>query len=503
MNEETSAFSEAERLAILASYPSDDHEISGRLNRLAALAAHVCEAPIGLVSLVEAKRQRFVGRAGTGLTGTPREQSFCAHAMLGGDTMIVPDATKDDRFLNNPLVTGEPGIRFYAAYPMKSAEGAPLGAICVIDGKPRSTLTEEQKQSLETLADAAMALLERWRVDNNSRRFASQAQTAIHDLEQRFVALADAMPQMVWSSLPTGYSDYFNGRWCAFVGDTAASCHGDAWMRFLHPDDTERTARIWRHAVETGGIYEIEYRLRHVELGYRWVLVRGSPMRDEAGTIARWIGTCTDIHQQKEDAEHKELLTRELSHRIKNIFAVIGGLISLSIRRNPELSPLGRELQQRVLALGRAHDFVRPHSEKSRAPQGQASLFGMLENLLAPYSHGDGERIRITGDDVSIDDRSATPLALFFHELATNAAKYGGLSTETGHVDVVVTAGNEISLLWRERGGPPASPPAECGFGANLIEMSIIRQLGGRLDHQWSTEGLSVTAIIPAATMAR
>lgn len=503
MNEETPDFPEAERLEILASYDPDNGEIAARLNRLAALAAHVCEAPIGLVSLVEDKCQRFIGRAGTDLTGTPREQSFCAYAMLGKETMFVPDAAKDSRFRDNPLVTGEPGIRFYAAYPLKSAEGAPLGAICVIGGEPRSALTAEQHQTLQTLADAAMAMLERFRIDRNSRQFVSKAQTTIHDLEQRFVALADAMPQMVWSSLPTGHSDYFNGRWCAFVGDTAESCHGDAWMRFLHPDDADRTARIWRHAVETGGIYEIEYRLRHVQLGYRWVLVRGSPMRDESGAIARWIGTCTDIHQQKEDAEHKELLTRELSHRIKNIFAVIGGLISLSIRRNPELSSLGRELQQRVLALGRAHDFVRPHSEKSRAPQGQASLFGMLENLLAPYSHGDGERIRITGDDVSIDDRSATPLALFFHELATNAAKYGGLSTETGHVHVVVTAGDEISLLWRERGGPPVSPPAECGFGANLIEMSIVRQLGGRLDHQWSAEGLSVTAIIPAATMAR
>lgn len=328
--------------------------------------------------------------------------------------------------------------------------------------------------------------------------------TAINDLDQRFLLLADAMPQMVWSSLSSGYSDYFNSRWCTFVGASAESCHGEAWMRFLHPDDVERTAEIWRKSVDTGSTYDLEYRLLHVRYGYRWVLVRGLPMRDPDGKIVRWIGTCTDIHQQKEDAEQRELLMRELSHRIKNIFAVIGGLIALTIRRNPEIATAGKELQERVLALGRAHDFVRPHSEKSRAPEGQSSLFGMLDNLLAPYGNADGMRIRVNGYDVVIDDRSATPLALFFHELATNAAKYGALSSQDGTIEVVVMSeGEEIVLIWREHGGPHLPATGQRGFGSNLIDMSITRQLGGTLSYTWDPDGLVVTARVPASAMAR
>jgi two-component sensor histidine kinase len=223
------------------------------------------------------------------------------------------------------------------------------------------------------------------------------------------------------------------------------------------------------------------------------------------GEINRWLGTCTDIQEQKAAAEKQELLTRELSHRIKNIFAVISGLITLSLRRQPELAQLGGDLQQRVLALGRAHDFVRPPSEQSRSSHSHSSLHGMLDSLLGAYQAFPGERIRISGEDVQIDDRSATPLALFFHELATNAAKYGALSANEGRVEIEIdTADGEfVALGWTERGGPPVQLATERGFGAVLIDMSITRQLGGTLDYDWRAEGLCVRARIPAQMMAR
>jgi two-component sensor histidine kinase len=228
-------------------------------------------------------------------------------------------------------------------------------------------------------------------------------------------------------------------------------------------------------------------------------------MRDEAGAVSRWIGTCTDIQEQKAAAEQQELLTRELSHRIKNIFAVISGLITLSLRKRPELRELGTDLQQRVLALGRAHDFVRPHSELSRAYIAHSSLTGMLLSLLGPYQAHEGERITIRGEDVRIDDRSATPLALLFHELATNAAKYGALSASEGHVEIELDASGKefVSLTWTERGGPPVRPATEQGFGATLIDMSVTRQLGGTLEYDWREEGLCVRAQIPVEMMAR
>jgi PAS domain S-box-containing protein len=497
--------SEARRLAIIASYPFDRADIGEQLDRIAGLAAKLCDAPIGLVSLVEAERQRFIGRRGLDMTETPREHAFCDLAMHAEQGIVVPDACEDERFRDNPLVTGAPGIRLYASWPLRSLEGAPLGTLCIIDTAPRDGLTDDQHEGLRTLANAAMGLLERWRLDNTSRAQAAQSRSAIHDLEQRFQVLADAMPQMVWSSLASGRADYFNRLWCEYTGAPADASYGDAWMHFLHPDDVAEVEKVWKQAVATSDVYEIEYRLRRADGEFRWMLVRGLPIRDEQGRVYRWLGTCTDIHDQKAATEQHELLTRELSHRIKNIFAVIGGLITLSLRRHPELAELGGELQQRVLALGRAHDFVRPHSEYSRSYHSHSSLKGMLCSLLGAYQAHEGERIHIQGEDVRIDDRSATPLALFFHELATNAAKYGALSASEGHVEIVIGESNAdfVELSWTERGGPPVNAATERGFGATLIDMSVTRQLGGALDYDWRTEGLRVVARIPVQMMAR
>lgn len=493
---------EAARQAVVDLYPVDAAEISAHLDRLARLAALVCDAPVGLVSLVESGQQRFIGRHGTELCETPREDSFCAHAMLEADCMVVPDATGDPRFCDNPLVTGAPFIRFYAGQPLLSREGVPLGSLCVIDSRPRQTLTPRQLEALETLADATMTLLERWRLEQSSDRLHHRSRSEIAELQQRFQVLADAMPQLVWSTTPEGWADYFNRLWCEFTGQPAEASHGQGWMDFLHVDDRQAARDCWTRAVASGSDYEIEYRLRRHDGEYRWLLTRGIPMRDELGKINRWIGTCTDIQEQKADAERLEMLSRELSHRIKNIFAVIGGLISLTIRGKPELASPGAELRERILALGRAHDFVRSRRGRPMLEPG-GGLHRFLHNLLAAYQDAEGQRIVISGDDVAIDDRSATPLALFFHELGTNAAKYGALGADGGRIEILIECGDEIVLAWREIGGAQVVATGKPGFGTILVEMSIVRQLGGRLDYDWRPEGLCLTARIPASALLR
>ncbi len=184
---------------------------------------------------------------------------------------------------------------------------------------------------------------------------------------------------------------------------------------------------------------------------------------------------------------------------------MVSGLITLSLRRNPELKEVGGDMQQRVLALGRAHDFVRPQSAEAASPHARNSLTGMLDSLLAAYQAAPGERVTVLGQDVRIDDRSATPLALFFHELATNAAKYGALSVGAGHVSIEIDTADPavIVLTWHETGGPPAHLDPQPGFGTTLIEMSVTRQLGGTLERDWHDEGLRVRATIPAQMMSR
>jgi PAS domain S-box-containing protein len=331
------------------------------------------------------------------------------------------------------------------------------------------------------------------------------ARNALRDSDARFNTLADALPHMVWSTLPDGDHDYYNQRWYDFTGVPVGSTDGEGWNGMFHPDDQERAWAAWRHSLATGEPYEIEYRLRHHSGEYRWTLGQAMPMRGSDGKIVRWIGTCTDINAAKRQTEQIEVLSRELSHRIKNIFAVIGSLISMSARQAPEHRDFAQRIRQRIGALGRAHEFVRPHSDESRRPGVDTTFHALVREILSPYPAYDAGRIEISGEDEPVDDRSATPLALLIHELATNATKYGSLSNERGQVRIATNVrGDEYVLEWSEVGGPPISAePKTTGFGTTLTEISIRDQLGGELSRKWDETGLKVLVSVPCANLRR
>ena len=496
---------EAARAATIAALDLDMLRRNDALRAITDFAAALCDTPVALVSLVGEAQQTFLSRTGTDVEGTARDISFCQFAMLGDDVMVVPDLSLDPRFADNPLVTGDLHLRFYAGAPLATDDGVPLGAVCVLSPEARPAgLTPLQRQGLLTLAASVMARLRdtsdasAWRhAENDTRR-------RLGDSESRFHTLADAMPQMVWSTLPDGFHDYYNARWYEFTGVPPGSTDGEGWNGMFHPDDQDRAWATWRCSLATGEPYQIEYRLRHADGSYRWVLGRALPIRDDAGRITRWFGTCTDIHEQKIAAEEREVVSQELAHRIKNIFAVISGLISFAGRGRPAVASAMADLRERVTALGRAHDFVRPHGGQSHPGLRHDSLHGLLSQLFEPYQQG-GRRLAITGEDVPIDDRSATPLALLFHELATNAVKYGALSSATGCVDVTTERqGDDLVLVWLEQNGPRVVPPTgDPGFGSQLIELSAVRQLGGVVSRDWRAEGLLVTIRTPASAFSR
>jgi len=148
--------------------------------------------------------------------------------------------------------------------------------------------------------------------------------------EAKFRTITDAMPQMVWSTRPDGFHDYYNDQWYRFTGVLHGSTNGDGWNSLFHADDQELAWAKWRHSLRTGETYEVEYRLRHHSGHYRWVLGRAQPVFDEAGKIVRWMGTCTDIHAQKlvEEAWRRESLRKDeflamLAHELRNPLAPI------------------------------------------------------------------------------------------------------------------------------------------------------------------------------------
>jgi two-component sensor histidine kinase len=183
-----------------------------------------------------------------------------------------------------------------------------------------------------------------------------------------------------------------------------------------------------------------------------------------------------------------------MSHRVKNLLTLASGLTHLTSRSAKSVEDMSRELIQRLTALGRAHDLVRPLPGE----QGKATLLGdLLSILLAPYDQTApfSGRIRVAVPRMGVGERTATTLAMVIHELATNAVKYGALSCEAGSLDISTrTDENDLWLFWGETGGPEIEGlPLMEGFGTRLIERTISRQFKGRLEYDWQRAGLVAT----------
>jgi two-component sensor histidine kinase len=260
----------------------------------------------------------------------------------------------------------------------------------------------------------------------------------------------------------------------------------------IHPADRDRVRAAFTATRAVLGPYETDFRIM---LGdeIRWIAARGQG--DDAGIVNRTMfGVFLDVTLRKQAEEGHELLAGEMSHRVKNLLAVAAGLTTITSRTAASTKEMASDLIQRLTALGRAHDLVRPLPDS----QGRAALLGdLLSVLLAPYDDlgAFSGRIRVAVERMGIGETAATSLAMVVHELATNSVKYGALSADTGTLDVSTTSsGDTISLVWMERGGPLVSEPRSPeGFGSKLLQRSISGQLGGSIDHDWSEGGLIVT----------
>jgi len=464
----------------------DDHE----LRSIADFAAQLCGTPSASVTIVEQDRQRFLARHGMEDRETPRSVSFCAQAMQQEGLFIVEDATEDPRFIDNALVTGPPHLRFYAGAPMITEDGTQLGALCVIDTEPRpGGLTQLQQDGLQVLARSAL------------RRFVNEREAKLSrerekDRARMLNLVLDSVPGIAWSADEDLTFDFFNARWAEVTGVAPPKSLED-WRAHIHPDEIDATIEKFAFSAERKLVYSDEWRMRLSDGSYRWALSRAVPIELADGSW-RWVGTIIDVDDAHRLSDSRDLLARELSHRIKNIFAVVASLITLSARRDPTLRYFAQEMTDKISALGRAHEFVAPTGMVQ-----ENSLHGLLDQIFAPYVDGDTPRIAISGVDLAIQPRSATPLALVFHELATNSTKYGVLSGDEGTVDVAIShAGDEsLRIVWREPGVPRYEQETE-GFGSRLLRMSVEGQLQGTIEREWDDDGMSVTLDLSLPVLA-
>jgi two-component sensor histidine kinase len=269
----------------------------------------------------------------------------------------------------------------------------------------------------------------------------------------------------------------------------------------VHPKDATRVKAAFTATRSVLGAFELDFRITHGD-AVRWISTRGQGA--DGGVVDRvMFGVFLDVTGRKQAEEARELLAGEMSHRVKNLFAIASALTVIASRSATTTAEMARDLTQRLTALGRAHDLVHtiPGQEK------KAALLGdLLAILLAAYDSQDAVdgRVQVRVPEIRVGEAAATTLALIVHELGTNSIKYGALAAAGGTVDVSCTSDeSEVTLNWTERGGSPVTAPTEpAGFGSKLVVQSVSGQLGGSISYEWPATGVVITLRMNKARLA-
>lgn len=269
----------------------------------------------------------------------------------------------------------------------------------------------------------------------------------------------------------------------------------------IHPKDLDRVRAAFQATRAVVGPYEIDFRTL-VGKKVRWISARGRG-NDEDIRRGRMTGVFLDVTGRKQAEESSELLAGEMSHRVKNLLSVATCLARMTSRSSSSIEDMTKQLTQRLTALGRAHDLVRPLPRE----QGEAALLGdIVSVLLTPYDDRSAfaGRIRVAVPRMGVGERATEALALIVHELATNSLKYGALSTDDGVLDVSGRVeGDTVQVIWTEQGGPTVKKPdKDIGYGSSLLRLTAEGDLGGSISYDWTESGVVVTLEIDSGLLA-
>ena len=258
----------------------------------------------------------------------------------------------------------------------------------------------------------------------------------------------------------------------------------------VHPDDWESFSNAMEHMFKEGGAFETEFRVRRPDGEIRWCIGAAAASVDAQNRVVRISGVTADITDRKMAEERQALLAREVDHRAKNALALVQAIVRMTKANSIEAYIAA--VEGRIKALSRVHTVL------SQSRWEGADLAGLVAEELAPYRTSDQDRVQTSGPAIVLQPAAAQTLALVLHELVTNAAKYGALSSVSGKVSLGWTSdGRTIAFTWTESGGPETSKPATLGFGTRIVLASVERQLGGQVAFDWQPHGLICTFSVP------
>lgn len=467
------------RLEILSSYGILDTAPEVGFDDVVMLARQICGTPIALVSLVESNRQWFKAAVGLGACETPIDQSVCAHALAGPETLNIPDLTADARTRDNALVTGEPFIRFYAGAPLIVEPGVAIGTVCVIDTVARpGGLNAEQIAALEALARQVVTLLGQRRLlalyDDRARII--EAEAAERRAAEAAREISEERYRLLFNSLDAGFcviemrfdsdgfpSDYkFVETNEAFVRQTGLKNAIGRWMRELAPGHEQHWFDTYGRVALTGEPARFESQAD--ALGNRCYDVHA--FRIGEGHARQVAILFTDVSDRKRAERQQQVLNDELGHRMKNSMAMVQAIAGQTLRSATDRDAV-QAFMQRLQAMSHAHDVLLAQSWSS------ADLAEVIGGAVRVQA--DPARVRLSGPQIHLDPKSALSMSLLLHELGTNAVKYGALSVPEGIVEIDwARDGSDLVLKWTETGGPPAVEPARTGLGTRLIDIGIV-----------------------------
>jgi PAS domain S-box-containing protein len=276
----------------------------------------------------------------------------------------------------------------------------------------------------------------------------------------------------------------------------------DEFRRAVHPDDRHLVTQVYDLA-KNQDWFPVEYRILRPDGSIRWLSGGGQVVaRDAAGKPQRLVHVVADITERKNAEEHVHELLRELTHRGKNLLAVIQAIASQTGRRSDTIEEFQESFTRRLQGLAASHDLLVTQNWKG------ASLTGLLRDQLGVFANVDGPAIALSGPDVFLDPHATEQLGLAFHELATNAVKHGALSEVAGTVSVVwkieppsVSAPEQLHLAWTERGGPVVEKPARQGFGHVVFERIVARAVNGTIKMDFAAQGLDWHLTMPTVNV--